>query len=133
MFGYTIFISIIDVIAYGMMITVGIFTLSGDIIIESNYKFHPFMFSLFLVPLFMYDLLSTYFLTNALYSNWIIFAWDLSMSRNSLFSLMVGLDIVGIVLFTYSPETYPMTKKQKYEIERYMTKAKKIAENYESE
>ena len=46
---------------------------------------------------------------------------------------MVGLIVIAVVLFTYSPETYPMTKKQKFLIEKYMIKAKKIANKYESE
>ncbi|MFX1449290.1 MAG: hypothetical protein ACFFCM_00525 [Promethearchaeota archaeon] len=133
MFGYTMFISIFDGIAYGLMVSVGIFTLSGDVIVESKFKLRNCLYSLFLAPIFLYDLLSTYFLTHAVHSIWLFFVWDVNIGRNSLFSLMVGLDVLGIVIFTFSPETFPMAKKQKHLVEKYMLKAKKIAEKYESE
>ncbi|MFX0133602.1 MAG: hypothetical protein ACFFDN_08160 [Candidatus Hodarchaeota archaeon] len=133
MFGYSIYISIFDGIAYGLIVTVGIFTLSGDIVVESKYKIQNSIYALFLAPIFLYDLLSTYFLTHAVHSIWLLFIWDVTMGRSALFSLMVGLDVLGIVLFTYSPETYPMTKKEKLMIKKYMIKAKNLAEKYKSE
>ncbi|NVM03848.1 MAG: hypothetical protein HWN67_16070 [Candidatus Helarchaeota archaeon] len=133
MFGYSEIISILDGIAYGLMIAIGVFTLSGDIIVESKFNLRNCIYSLFLAPIFLYDFITTYFLTHAVHSIWLLFVWDVNFSRNSLFSLMVGLIVLGIVLFIYSPETYPMTKKQKILINKYMMKAKNLAEKYKSE
>ncbi len=133
MFGYSELISILDGIAYGLMIAIGLFTLSGDIIIESRLNLRNCIYSLFLSPIFLYDFMTTYFLTQAAHSIWLLFVWDVNLSRNSLFSLMVGLIVLGIILFIYSPETYPMKKKQKVLINKYMMKAKNIADKYKSE
>ncbi len=131
MFGYTLIISVLDGLAFGFIITVGIFTLSGDIIVEMNFKIKPFITSLFLAPLFLYDLAMSSFLLTGVNSNWLLFGFNIYWGRNSLFSLMIGLTVVGIVLFNYSPETYPMSKKEKLQIEKYMMKAKKLADKYE--
>ncbi|MFX1449294.1 MAG: hypothetical protein ACFFCM_00545 [Promethearchaeota archaeon] len=152
--GYTIIISLINGVAYGLMITVGIFTISGDVIFKSNLKLKSILICLFLTPIFLYELLISYFFYDiAISYNWILagfekdfnpnaaallilgFSYDwlflglqLNFYRNSLFSLMIGLYILGLILSIYSPETFPIKKKQKYLIEKYISKAKEIAE-----
>lgn len=130
MFGYTILVSIFDGLVYGLLIAVGIFTYSGDIIVESNYKFKGVFISLFLGPFFLYDLLVGLFLYNVVQSDLINFGLYLTYSRNSFYSLVFGLYIVGLAIFNYSPETFPITRKQRFMIERYMMKAKKLADKY---
>ncbi|NVM02558.1 MAG: hypothetical protein HWN67_09500 [Candidatus Helarchaeota archaeon] len=152
--GYTMIISIFNGLAYGIMITVGIFTMSGDIIIKSDLRLKSILISLFLTPIFLYELITSYFFYDIAISynwlfmgleaditwsatallilgfsyDWIFLGLQLNFIRNTLFSLMIGLYILSIILVVYSPETFPIKKKQEYLIEKYISKAKEMAE-----
>ncbi|MFX0133601.1 MAG: hypothetical protein ACFFDN_08155 [Candidatus Hodarchaeota archaeon] len=152
--GPTIIVTFLNGLAYGLMVTVGILTISGDIIFKSHEKMKPILISLFLAPIFLYELLTSYFFYDIAISynwlfvrieedfnwnayallllgfsyDWIFFALQLNLIRNTLFSLMIGLYILSIILVVYSPETFPIKKKQEYLIDKYILKAKEMAE-----
>ena len=62
--------------------------------------------------------------------DWLFLGLQLNFIRNTLFSLMIGLYILSVILVVYSPETFPIKKKQEYLIEKYISKAKEMAIKY---